>query len=50
VNQRGLKPQRYSLVTPSWAEAMAKATKVLGGFDPEIAKAREQNAQKARQV
>jgi len=35
---------------PSWAEAMAKATEVLRGFDPEIARAREQNAQKERQV
>ena len=25
---------------PSWAEAMAKATEVLRGFDPKIAKAR----------
>ena len=49
VNQRGSKPRRYSLVTPSWSEAMSEATKILRGFDPEIAQAREQNAQKVHQ-
>jgi hypothetical protein len=49
ANQRGSKPRRYSLTTPSWAEATEEANKVLRGFDPEIAAACKQNAQKARQ-
>jgi hypothetical protein len=40
VNQRGSKPRRYSLKTPSWSEAMIEAGKVLKGFDPEVAEAR----------
>jgi hypothetical protein len=47
VNQRGVKPRRYSLVTPSWAEAVAEASKVLDGFHPEIAEARKQKAEQA---
>jgi integrase len=48
VNQRGSKPRRYSLVTPSWAEAVSEASKALDLFNPEIAQARKQNAQAAR--
>ena len=47
VNQKNTKPKRYTLTTPSWSEAMAKATEVLRGFDPEIAQARKkQQAEK----
>lgn len=48
VNQRGLKPRRYSLKTPSWAEANEKATEVLKGFDPEIAEARDKKHAEAQ--
>ena len=41
VNQRGSEPHRHSLKTPSWAEAMREASKVLDGFHPEIAEARK---------
>ncbi len=37
VNQRGEKPRRYSLSTPSFAEATRMAADVLRGFDPELA-------------
>lgn len=50
VNQKGAKPRRYSLVTSSWAEAMREATKVLDGFNPEIAQAREQQKKAAKAV
>jgi integrase len=50
VNRRGSKPRRYSLVTPSWAEAVAEASKVLKGFDPEIAEARKQKAEQAQRL
>jgi integrase len=38
----GEKPKRYTLNTPSWAEALEKAAEVLRSFDPEISEAREQ--------
>jgi integrase len=50
VNRRGSKPRRYSLVTPSWGEAVAEASRVLEGFHPEIAEARRQKAEQVRQV
>jgi integrase len=34
--------RRYTLSTPSWAEAVRKASDVLKGLDPEIAAARKQ--------
>jgi hypothetical protein len=37
VNREGEEPRRYSLVTPSWAEALEEATAVLKTFDPELA-------------
>lgn len=40
VNREGEEPRRYSLMTPSWAEAMEEAMAVLKGFDPEIVKRR----------
>lgn len=40
VNERGCKPVRYSLNTPSWAEAMEKATDKLNALNPEIAESR----------
>ena len=46
VNREGEEPSRYSLMTPSWAEAMEEAMAVLKGFDPEIAamrNARQEN-------
>jgi integrase len=48
VNRRGAKPRRYSLVTPSWAEAVTEATTVLEGFHPEVAEARKRNAAQAQ--
>jgi len=37
-------------VTPSWAEAVAEASKVLDGFHPEIAEARKKKSEQARQL
>jgi site-specific recombinase XerD len=48
VNQKGAQPKRYSLTTPSWSEAMSKATELLDGFNPEIALAREQQKKAAK--
>lgn len=42
--KKGEKPKRYTLNTPSWAEALEKAADVLRSFDPEIASAREREA------
>jgi integrase len=44
--RKGEKPKRYTLNTPSWAEAQRIADKTWRGFDPEIAEAR---AAKAKQ-
>jgi integrase len=41
VNREGEVPRRYTLMTPSWAEAMEEAMAVLKGFDPEIAAIRD---------
>jgi integrase len=38
----GEKPKRYTLNTPSWAEALEKAANVLRSFDPEISLARQE--------
>lgn len=46
VNKRGENPRRYSLETPSWPEALAEATRVLEGFNPEIAAARKEAAER----
>jgi len=48
VNQRGTKPRRYSLKTPSWAEALKEANRVLDGFHPEIAEARSKQLAEAQ--
>jgi integrase len=48
VHPRGEKPSRKSLTTPSWAEALAIATRVLEGFNPEIAAARAAEAQREK--
>jgi site-specific recombinase XerD len=48
VNQRGSKPRRYSLKTPSWTEAVTKATEVLDRFRPEIAEARNRQQAQAQ--
>lgn len=40
VYKRGEKRKRYALNTPSWAEALKEATRVLDGMNPEIAEAR----------
>ena len=45
VRQKGAKARRYSFSTPSWAEAMAEATKLLEGMNPEVAAARQQKAE-----
>ena len=50
VNKRGSTPYRRSLKTPSWAEALGEANKVLTGFDPEVAEAHKQKAEQERQV
>ena len=42
VKQRGAKDRRYSLITPSWSEALIKAGEVLKGLDPEIAQSRKE--------
>jgi integrase len=42
----GEKPRRYTLNTPSWAEALEKAADVLRSFDPEISTARKQKEEK----
>lgn len=39
-NRRGCEPRRYTLNTPSWAEAQKIAADKLRSFDPEIAAAR----------
>ena len=44
----GENPKRYTLNTPSWAEALEKAAEILRAFDPEIAELREQK--EARQT
>jgi integrase len=49
-NQRGTAPRRYSLNTPSWAEAQEIASKVLRGFDPEIAASRAFTNKETRQL
>lgn len=49
VNPRGGKHSRRSLTTPSWAEALAIATRALEGLNPEIAKARADEAKKQKQ-
>jgi site-specific recombinase XerD len=46
--RKGGERLRYSLVTPSWTEAVEKATEVLRGFDPEIEAARRMPAQVPR--
>jgi integrase len=38
--RKGQKPRRFTLETPSWAEAVRKAHETLRGWDPEIAAAR----------
>lgn len=48
--QREGKPIRRSLNTYSWPEALREATRVLDGFNPEIAKARAAEEQKKREV
>jgi integrase len=50
VRHKGAKPRRYSLSTPSWAEAMSEATKLLEGMNPEVAAARQQKAEQARKA
>jgi site-specific recombinase XerD len=42
--RKGSERKRYTLNTPSWAEAMAKATDRLRELDPEIAASREATA------
>jgi integrase len=44
----GEKPKRYTLNTPSWAEALERAAEVLRSFDPEIADALQQKEAKHR--
>lgn len=43
TREKGKKPVRASLTTPSWAEAQRIAADVLRGLDPEIAAARSVN-------
>jgi integrase len=50
VNREAEPPRRYSLVTPSWTEALEEATAVLKGFDPELAEARQQREKQKQQV
>jgi integrase len=42
-NRKGCDPRRYTLTTPSWAEAQRIAADKLRSFDPEIAAARASN-------
>jgi len=44
VNKRGEKPIQFSLVTPSWAEALERAADKLAELNPEIAEHRESKA------
>jgi site-specific recombinase XerD len=46
--RKGRQSRRYSLNTPSWAEALEIAATTLKSFDPEIAEAREAKAEKKR--
>ena len=50
VRQKGAKARRYSLSTPSWAEALSEATKLLEGMNPEVAAARQQRAEQTRKA
>jgi hypothetical protein len=44
INRKGEAPRRYSMNTPSHAEAVSIAADILKGFDPEIAELRAQKA------
>jgi len=46
TNQRGERPRRYTLNTPSMTEAVKMAIDTLKGFDPEIAEARRVKVKK----
>jgi len=46
----GEPPRCYSLVIPSWTEALEEATAVLKAFDPEPAEARQQREKQKQQV
>src|ERR1039458_4196713 len=46
--RKGAESRRYSLTTPSWAEAMRQATTTFRGFDPEIAEARHEKVARSR--
>jgi site-specific recombinase XerD len=52
VNQRGQQSKRYSLSTPSWAEALELATDKLNALNPEIAasRAEKQEAEASRKT
>lgn len=49
VNPRGGTPRRYTLTTPSWPEALKRATYILDGLNPEIARAREKEEKEERE-
>ena len=46
-NRKGCAPRRYTLTTPSWAEAQRLAADKLRSFDPEIAAARSANEKRS---
>ena len=50
VNREGEPPRRYSLVTPSWTEALEEAPTVLKGFDPALTEARQQREKQKQEV
>jgi integrase len=48
--RKGQRPKRYSLNTPSWADALEKATETLRSFDLEIAELRAKEEKRQQKL